>query len=223
MRHMRNLGAAAIAIATVFVTAGCGATVTGIPEAAPADIVDVQVQDQGVIRAGVRDPKTTLDIFEDPRCPACASFEERDGDDIQAAVNGGTIAVRYHLLDFLNRQSDTQYSTRAIAAALCVAADQRSKTYFAFHTALFARWNQPAQVTADDPSDESLAELAKTAGASRNAVSCITNKSQLANATIAGKAALKELSAANLAGTPAVVNAGQVVNTASPRWLDPLR
>ena len=60
------------------------------------------------------------------------------------------------------------YSRRAAGALLCVAQNSGSQpgVYMAFHSALFAPENQPEENGTSDPSNQQLADLAKSVGAS---------------------------------------------------------
>ena len=85
-------------------------------------------------------PKVTIDVFEDALCPICAAFETQFGQQISQEIDGGSLAVNYHMLNFLNSSSFSgDYSTRAAAALLCVAQESGSQPglYMAFHSALF--------------------------------------------------------------------------------------
>ena len=73
---------------------------------------------------------TTIDIFNEPICPPCGSFIRSNSADIDTAVNNKKLAVRYHLLNFLDDKSHSKtYSTRAVAASYCVAAQDDPKLY----------------------------------------------------------------------------------------------
>ena len=108
----------------------------------------------------------TIDIFNEPICPPCGSFIRSNASDIESAVNNKKLAVRYHLLNFLDDKSHSKnYSTRAVAATYCVAAQNDPKLYSDFYSGLFASNFQPAEDAAEDRTDGELAQLAKTVGA----------------------------------------------------------
>ena len=72
------------------------------------------------------------------------------------------------MLNFLNPRSFSgDYSTRAAAALLCVAQEGGTQPglYLAYHSALFATDNQPAESGTADLTNEQLAELATSIGA----------------------------------------------------------
>nr|WP_318546464.1 hypothetical protein [Mycobacterium lepraemurium] len=105
---------------------------TPVPSSGPSDpagAVRLRVLDDGVFVGSSAAP-ITLDIFNKPICPPCGSSIRSNAADIDAAVNSRQLAVRYHLLNFLDDKSRSQnYSTRAVAATYCVAAQRDANLY----------------------------------------------------------------------------------------------
>ncbi|PND50502.1 thioredoxin domain-containing protein, partial [Rhodococcus sp. ENV425] len=113
--------------------------------------VQVELQDDGVIVLGLPDAATTIDLFEDPLCPYCAELEHKHGQELAQAVDAGDVAVRYHMLAFLDQLSASgDYSTRAVAAGQCVAQTGDATAFSAFHAALLSPENQPAERSDSD-------------------------------------------------------------------------
>ena len=182
--------------------------------------VVVTVEDNGVVLIGKPDARTTLDIFEDPLCPACAALEHLSGQSVSAAIDTGDVAVRYHMLNFLNRASSSgDYSTRAGAALLCVAQDGNAIAYSNLHTALFSPDNQPAEGGKSDHTNDDLARIAGEAGASDAATACISSGANVEAAAANAAAASEALSAAGGTGTPTVVADGKIVSTKNSDWV----
>ncbi|MGC0364731.1 protein-disulfide isomerase [Rhodococcus sp. 27YEA15] len=182
--------------------------------------VDVTVQDGGVVLLGLPDAKTTIDLFEDPLCPACAALEHLSGQAVAAAIDDGHIAVRYHMLDFLNQLSSSgDYSTRAGAALTCVAESGDALAYSAFHTTLFATGTQPEENGKSDHTNDELAQIARDAGASADAASCISSGSGVEAAATNAATASAALTAAGSNGTPTVVADGKIVSTSNSNWV----
>jgi protein-disulfide isomerase len=86
--------------------------------------------DGGVVVAGAPAPtgkaakgKTgphTLDLYEDALCPGCQALESRGGARLARAVTGGTLRIRYHLLNMLDpRSQPAGYSTIGGNAMMC--------------------------------------------------------------------------------------------------------
>ncbi|WP_413249973.1 DsbA family protein [Sinomonas flava] len=100
-------------------------------------------------------------VYIDFICPICKQFEDTYGEKLNQARNDGKITLEYRPLGFLDRQSTTNYSSRAANAAACVANSYPDK-YADFFTALFAQ--QPAEGSAG-LSDDKLKEIARGLGA----------------------------------------------------------
>ncbi|MBT2250538.1 thioredoxin domain-containing protein [Arthrobacter sp. BHU FT2] len=103
-------------------------------------------------------------------CPVCKRFETTYNEALKGLRNEGKISLEYRPLGFLDRQSSTNYSSRAANAAACVA-DKAPEKYAEYIDVLFA--NQPAEGGAG-LSDDKLKELASGIGADIN--SCVDDK-----------------------------------------------
>nr|WP_240189096.1 thioredoxin domain-containing protein [Nakamurella flavida] len=166
-----------------------------------------------------------MDVYEDGLCPICSQFEKQFGQQMAQAVDTGRITVNYHLLTFLDQQSASgDYSTRAGAAALCVAQEAGSTpgVFEKFHTALFAEGTQPKEGATTDLSNAQLAQVATDSGAGA-AADCITSGSQIAAAQAANTSGQESLKAATggQVGTPSVVRDGKPIST-DVNWLTTL-
>ncbi len=99
-----------------------------------------------------------VDLYLDFLCPACRSYEEQAGPVLQDYVDEGRITLVYHPLNFLDRLSSTDYSTRSAAAAAS-AADAGKLTEYV--TALYQR--QPPENSAG-LSDDELVSIGRAVG-----------------------------------------------------------
>ncbi|WP_156746535.1 thioredoxin domain-containing protein, partial [Mycobacterium sp. E1715] len=188
----------------------------------PADAVALRVLDDGVF-VGSSAASTTIDIFNEPICPPCGSFIRSNAGDIDTAVNNKKLAVRYHLLDFLDDKSHSKnYSTRAVAASYCVAAQSDPKTYTAFYSGLFASNFQPAEDAAEDRTDGELAQLAKNVGADADVLTCIKSGDDVGTGKAKSAAGYATLSGLNANSTPFVWDGTASVNYSDPTWLTKL-
>ncbi len=187
-----------------------------------AQTATVQVTD-GVVRVGTANAPVTIDVFEDALCPVCGQFEKIYGQELAQALDEGKVAARFHLLDFLNPGSASKtYSTRAAAAALCVASDGAGRAFPKFHASLFDSATQPQEGAGTDLSDAQLAELAKAAGASAGAQSCITSGAKMAEAASTAQASTHQLATilgADKVGTPTVLNGTKKINVNNQDWI----
>lgn len=190
-----------------------------------AQQVPVQLAD-GVVRVGAANAPVAIDIYEDFLCPVCGQFEKLYGQELAQALDSGKVAARYHILDFLNsRSASGNYSTRAAAAALCVAGDGDSSAFPKFHAALFDSANQPKENSGADLTDAQLAELAKTAGAAPSAQTCITSGAKMAEAAAASTAGEQQLATTlgpDKVGTPTVLKDGKSINVNNTNWISQL-
>jgi len=159
--------------------------------------------------------KAVIDVYEDFLCPNCERFEARDGAAITAALNAGTLTVRYHAIAILDRNTTpVGYSTRAANAALCAAA---ANVFPAYHAALFAQ--QPAEGSAG-LTDQQLAALAP-AGTSADFATCVTSGRNAAAVTAETQKAVSDpnLQTQGQFGTPTVAANGTKVNLNDSNWL----
>ncbi|OBG35117.1 serine/threonine protein kinase [Mycobacterium alsense] len=188
----------------------------------PPDAVELRVLDDGV-SVGSSVAPVTIDIFNEPICPPCGSFIRSNAADIDSAVNNKKLAVRYHLLNFLDDKSHSKtYSTRAVAATYCVAAQNDPKLYNSFYSGLFASNFQPAEDAPEDRTDGELAQLAKTVGADTSVIDCIKGRDDLGTARTKAAAGDTTLAGLNANGTPFVWNGTTSVNYQDPTWLTKL-
>jgi serine/threonine protein kinase, bacterial len=190
--------------------------------APPPDAVELRVLDDGVYIGSSAAP-TTIDIFNEPICPPCGSFIRSNSSDIDTAVNNKKLAVRYHLLAFLDDKSHSKnYSTRAVAATYCVAGQNDPKLYTAFYSGLFASDFQPAENAPEDRADGELAQLAKTVGVDQSVIDCIKAGDDVATAKAKAAAGDATLTGLNATGTPFVWDGTKAVNYQDPTWLTKL-
>ncbi|ORB70150.1 serine/threonine protein kinase PknE [Mycobacterium scrofulaceum] len=191
------------------------------PPPAP-DAVALRVLDDGVFVGSSAAP-LTIDIFNEPICPPCGSFIRSNAGDIDTAVNNKKLAVRYHLLDFLDDKSHSKnYSTRAVAASYCVAAQNDPKLYLDFYSGLFASNFQPAEDAPEDRTDGELAQLAKTVGADADVMTCIKSGDDVATGKAKSANGYATLSGLGANSTPFVWDGNTSVNCQDPTWLTKL-
>jgi protein-disulfide isomerase len=193
-----------------------------------ASTQSVATDSSGIVTVGKSGsvPPLTLDIYEDALCPICAEFERQYGQQINKAIDDGSLAVNYHMLNFLNPSSFSgDYSSRAAAALLCVAQQSGSApgVYLAFHSALFSADHQPEESGSSDLTNAQLAALATSSGASAAAAQCTSSGQNVAAAEAAATASSATLSAATggRVATPTVVKDGVPVSL-SVNWLGDL-
>jgi serine/threonine protein kinase, bacterial len=192
------------------------------PNPAP-NAVKLQVLDDGV-SIGAASAPTTIDVFNEPICPKCGEFIRSYQTDLETKINDKQISVHYHLLNFLDDSSASHdYSTRAIAASLCVASENDPKLYTDFYAGLFGSVFQPEENGSTDPSDSKLADLATTFGANSSVKGCIGSGENLEPAKTKATNAYDTLQRLmSDPSTPSVFNGKKHIDTSNSSWLDRL-
>jgi protein-disulfide isomerase len=142
-------------------------------------------------------------LYEDFQCPICQAFEHAYDKTLTNDVKAGTISVEYRPIAFLDRMSSTDYSTRALNAAVCVNVAGGKDAFKKYHDILYQ--NQPKENTAGLP-DSQLVTFAGQAGVSKSAVSSCIEGRKYQDWTVSATAAA---SRANVTGTPTVRINGQ--------------
>ncbi|MCE5291012.1 MAG: DsbA family protein [Nocardiaceae bacterium] len=179
---------------------------TSIPTSAP--LIPTSVSPDGTIRIGSADAKAVVKVIEDFQCPHCREFETQSAATLATLAEQG-VAIDYQPIAILDRASSTDYSTRAVNAAYCVADADRSK-WVAWHSAAFQA--QPIEGGVG-LSDEQLIAIARTVGVTGDDVAgCISSEKFLAFAT----STTKELLASGVSHTPTIMVNGQEIAVPTP-------
>ncbi|QDQ98141.1 DsbA family protein [Tomitella fengzijianii] len=244
----RAAAAVAAAVLAVGALAGCGSGADDTPEAdgtpvattsaaptadgaipdpARLDIasvvgVPVALDGDGAIRLGVPNAPVVLDVYEDYLCEACGQFTDLYGDSVYGAITGRRLAVRYHSITILDGKSPSgDYSTRAAAAARCIAQSGDAVAYSKFRDALFTKGVQPREGGGSDFDNAQLAQLAQRLGADGPAVSCIGSGAQLDAEKAAASVARSSLATLSGGGaiTPSVYRGTDEVKISRSEWL----
>ena len=139
----------------------------------------------------------TIDIWEDPQCPVCNTFEQANGEFIDDLVRAKKANVVYHVLSFLGNES-----VSASNAAYCAADEAR---YLDFHKAMYLV--QPVLENSGFYSTENLIKIGSYAGlTSQSFIDCVTKGSKLDKV----KAAYESMAKYNVQGTPTVFFNGKL-------------
>lgn len=193
-----------IVVVAVVVGLQAGRDTTGDTATAPSGAVDTYAVPLGEDGAPV-----TVTVYEDMMCPYCGIFEALSSERMKGYAASGDVQVRYHIVSFLDRQSEDRYSTRSANAVAAVLDTAGPEVAVAFHDALFE--NQPQEGGAG-LSDEDMIELAVEAGADRRAIEGpiedLAFEQWVVNAT-------GEWSDRGFTGTPAVTVDGEQVEFTS--------
>jgi protein-disulfide isomerase len=161
-----------------------------------------------ITKPGTSEPKAVVSFYEDFLCPACGNFERSFGSTVSKLIDSGAIAADYYMMGFLSRPQNENYSSRAAAAAYCVA-DESIDAFRRFHTALFTKQIQPSEIGTTFPDNARLIELAREAGAAGKVPDCINSGKYIP--MVNGLAA-----AHNIHATPTVRINGQDYDPTTP-------
>ncbi|HWS92013.1 MAG TPA: DsbA family protein [Mycobacterium sp.] len=161
-----------------------------------------------VTQSGTSNPKAVVSFYEDFLCPACGNFERTFGPTVSKLIDIGAIAADYSMVSILDNPRNQNYSSRAGAAALCVA-DASKDAFRVFHSALYSKDIQPSETGTSFPDNARLIEIARESGVSGTVPDCINSGKYVSRIT--GAAA-----AAGIHGTPTVKINGQEYEWSTP-------
>lgn len=147
-----------------------------------------------------------LVAYEDFQCPICQQFEKVDGPTIQKYVDDGKVQVEYRPIAILDRESSTNYSTRALNAAACVRNYGNAQAFLTFHDLLYA--NQPPEGGDGLPDSQLITYANQALRMTKPAVAkCINDQTYKDWTSSATEAASK----AGVQGTPTVILNGKTL------------
>ncbi|MDP7702964.1 MULTISPECIES: DsbA family protein [unclassified Mycobacterium] len=156
-------------------------------------------------------PKAVVAFYEDFLCPACGNFERGFGPTVSKLIDIGAIAADYSMVTILDSPRTQNYSSRAAAAAYCVA-DESIEAFRRFHSALYSKDIQPSETGTKFPDNARLIELAREAGAAGQVPDCINSGKYISKVT--GLA-----SASNIRATPTIRINGEEYDPSTPEAL----
>ncbi|MEY8017250.1 DsbA family protein [Mycobacterium servetii] len=161
-----------------------------------------------VTQPGTGNPKATVTFYEDFLCPACGNFERTFGPTVSKLIDIGAIEADYSMVSILDSPRNQDYSSRAGAAALCVA-DESISAFRRFHAALFSSDIQPSERGTSFPDNARLIEIARESGVVGKVPDCINSGKYLSKVT--GEAA-----AAHINATPTIKINGDDYDPSTP-------
>ncbi len=212
-RRRRSMIVGAIVAAVIVVVVGVFIVVKnsgGTPTVASGSVGGT-TGNYGII-VGKASAPVSMVAYEDFQCPICKQFEDTSGSMLAQEIARGKLKIEYRPIAFLDQESSTTYSTRALNAAACVVNYTNSATFKKFHDLLYA--NQPAEGSAGLP-DSQLVAYAKQAGATAPDVASCISSLQFKSWTVSATTAASESSAmAGGISTPTVLLNGNKLNNA---------
>ncbi|RSS82485.1 DsbA family protein [Streptomyces sp. WAC06614] len=110
---------------------------------------------------GKPEAKKTLELYEDPRCPACAAFEQAVGETIKKDVDAGKFKLQFVGGTFLDKGlggDGSKNAMSALGAALNVSPD----AFLAYKGALYSAEFHPSETEDKFGKDDYLLKVADT-------------------------------------------------------------
>jgi protein-disulfide isomerase len=170
----------------------------------PAIVSTIDAENGSAITFNAGLPKV-IDIWEDPQCPVCKSFEDSIGEYVNTLIREKQATVRFHVLSFLGDES-----VRAANAAFCAADEEQ---YLDFNSAIYAVQSQ--NENSGFWSNETLVSMGKKIGiTSTKFADCVT-KGQKVDLV---QANLDSMSKYGVQGTPTVFINGKLWQRQSPNF-----
>ncbi|MDQ8701528.1 DsbA family protein [Streptomyces sp. LHD-70] len=103
--------------------------------------------------------KKTLEMYEDPRCPICATFEQGVGKTIEKDVEDGKYKVKFVGASFIDNAAQGEGSKNALSA-LGAALNVSPEAFLQFKSALYSAEHHPEESDDKFKDDSALIEIA---------------------------------------------------------------
>ncbi|WP_055711589.1 DsbA family protein [Streptomyces torulosus] len=117
----------------------------------------------------IGDSKTdnVVHLYEDPRCPACAQFEQSVGETVDKGMEDGDYKLSFTLGTFLDDRLSGEGSKNALSA-LGAALDVSPEAFLDYKAALYSAKYHPEETTDKFADDSYLIKVANTVDALKN-------------------------------------------------------
>ncbi|MEU4169790.1 thioredoxin domain-containing protein [Streptomyces sp. NPDC026665] len=111
--------------------------------------------------------KKTLKLYEDPRCPVCASFEQTVGSTVQKDLDAGKFKIQYVGGTFIDNHDNGEGSKNAMSA-MGAALNVSQEAFLEYKSALYSAKYHPEETTDKFKDDAYLIKVANTVPALKN-------------------------------------------------------
>ena len=111
--------------------------------------------------------KNTVHLYEDPRCPACASFEQTVGETVNKGMKDGDYKLSFTLGTFLDGNLSGEGSKNGVSA-LGAALNVSTDAFLEYKAALYSTKYHPKETTDELAKDSYLIKVANTVDALKN-------------------------------------------------------
>ena len=120
-----------------------------------------------IVTIGKASAKKTLVMYEDPRCPICAQFEQVVGSTVDKDVEAGKFKIQYVGATFLDDKLGGEGSKNALSA-LGAALNVSPEAFLEYKTAMYSTKYHPEETTDKFKDDSYLIKVANTVSALKN-------------------------------------------------------
>jgi protein-disulfide isomerase len=111
--------------------------------------------------------KQTVTMFEDPRCPICADFEQHVGSTVQNDIDAGKFKIQYVGATFIDN-SDKGVGSKNGLSALGAALNVSPEAFLQYKTAMYSTKYHPEETNDKFAQDSYLIKVANTVSALKN-------------------------------------------------------
>jgi protein-disulfide isomerase len=180
-------------------------------------------KDGTTVVIGKSTAKKTLKLYEDPRCPICATFEQTVGSTVTKDLDAGKYKIQYIGGTFLDGDSDEKgkiqigsrgEGSKNAMSAMGAALNVSQEAFLEYKSALYSAKYHPDETTDKFKNDDYLIKVANTVDALKNNT---TFQNAVKNGTYdAWALAMSETWNTNkdgVNGTPSLVMDGKKVTT----------
>ncbi|WP_405612164.1 thioredoxin domain-containing protein [Streptomyces sp. NBC_00076] len=165
---------------------------------------------------GKSSAKKTLKIYEDPRCPVCAQFEQTVGPTVKKDVDDGKFKFQYVGATFIDNKDNGEGSKNALSA-MGAALNVSPEAFLEYKTALYSKKWHPDETTDKFKDDAYLIKVADTVSALKgNAKFQDAVKKGTYDAWAMAMSKTFDDNKEGVTGTPGFVMDGKQLNNGSP-------
>ncbi|MFF3018589.1 DsbA family protein [Streptomyces sp. NPDC057939] len=118
-------------------------------------------EDGTTVVIGKAEAKKTLELYEDSRCPACASFEQAVGEQVKKDVDAGKYKLQYFGATFIDNAVKGEGSKNALSA-LGAALNVSPQAFLDYKGALYSKELHPEETVDSFAKDDYLLKVADT-------------------------------------------------------------
>lgn len=111
------------------------------------------------------DVDSIVSVFSDPQCPVCREFEKENGEDLDTLVEKGEVALRFHMMSFLDDNHGGHYSNLVSKTMGIIANEDSAKVAWTFYHSI---WDNRKDSSLDV---QGMSEIVEKMGAKPETVS----------------------------------------------------